>query len=72
MHPMSSVTLTHTHHAEAQRVAGLRHHGRSRPAGARARTEAASPATARTGLRAMLRSATEVPQRLVTTFRPVA
>jgi predicted component of type VI protein secretion system len=78
MHPMNSVTLVHAHHAEAHRLAGLRHHGRARhlrsPQIARreAPTPTTRPETAPTGLRALLRSAAEVPQRLATTFRPAA
>jgi hypothetical protein len=74
MHPMTSVTLTHSHHAEAHRVAGLRRHDRARqvPAPRTAATKGTRAANERTGLRAMLRGAAELPQRLATTFRPAA
>jgi hypothetical protein len=77
MHPMTSATLVHTHHAEAHRLADLRHHGRDRqvraPRSTRKSTDPGSgTAAAPTGLRALLRSAAEVPQRLATSFRPAA
>jgi hypothetical protein len=62
MHPMTSVTLTHTHHAESQRLAARQRHGGDR-------TVRATHPTGAMQLRAMLRSAAELPQRLATTVR---
>lgn len=74
MHPMTSVTLTHAHHAEARRVAEAHRHDRVRQVRTTgtAGTERSRAPRERTGLRALLRRAAELPQRLATTLRPVA
>jgi len=56
MHPMTSVTLTHAHHAESQRRALGQRRGRD--------TRITDARRHLVGLRTLLRRAAELPQRL--------
>ena len=76
MDPMYSLILMHTRPADVHQVAGLRRINGGQPVRVpqihRSRTDGRVKATGRTGLRALLRSAAELPQRLAATLRPAA
>ena len=62
MHPMTSVTLTHAHHAESQRRALGQRRGRA--------TSIADARPHLVGLRTLLRRAAELPQHSDDPGRP--